>query len=387
MNVFYAANYHGGYDYNWGNGTNQNGTNYRWNDVKPGNAGGIYVYDTAATSTNFGRTSHRAYRFELFTYDNELNQFRNIRLKRNNISDTAYVNVVYYDKLTNAIKYSYATGGTNTGTYGLPWVVIDGRSDVTDNSKLVPDHQTGNYNTFSFAGDWDAPTVLTDDCYSGVSRSSGTGESVALTSTAAGYPVIFYFDAGTGQPRIAFANSLTPNTVDNWTVQGVFDSNDDNFDTASDYMSCAVDSSGNLHVAFQNTKGQLVYGKGSKNATTGLYEFGASQVIDDSGMWIDMTMNGTTPYISYLSRVNSYDGMKIAFLDSNFDADNDGVADNGGGWETITAAMNAKVTNVRTCIEPNAKASDYSNTNQVTYTAAIGFSPGSDYRAAFYVGQ
>ena len=89
-----------------------------------------------------------------------------------------------------------------------------------------------------------------------------------------------------------------------------------------------------------------------------------------------------TPYISYLSRVNSYDGMKIAFLDPNFDENNDGVADVGGGWETVTAAMDAKVTNVRTCIEPNAKANDGNS-----YSVAIGFSPGLDYRAAFYVGK
>ena len=150
-------------------------------------------------------------------------------------------------------------------------------------------------------------------------------------------------------------------------------------------MSCVVDSQGYLHIAFQNTKGQLVYGKSTNNPSNGTtaYTFGASQVLDDSGMHIDMTMNGTngtTPYISYLSRVNSYDGMKIAFYDSNFDEDNDGIAD--GGWETLTAAMDAKVTNVRTCIEPNAKAYDGNS-----YTAAIGYHPGSDYRAAFYVGQ
>ena len=87
-----------------------------------------------------------------------------------------------------------------------------------------------------------------------------------------------------------------------------------------------------------------------------------------------------TPYISYLSRVNSYDGMKIAFYDANFDENNDGVAE--GGWETLTAAMDAKVTNVRTCIEPKAKAND-----GTAYTAAIGFCPGLDYRAAFYVGK
>ena len=159
-------------------------------------------------------------------------------------------------------------------------------------------------------------------------------------------------------------------------------------------MSCAIDTSGYLHIAFQNTKGQLVYAKSTNNPSDGsAYTFGASQVLDDSGMWIDMKLNGTTPYISYLSKINSYDGMKIAFWNQNFDENNDGIADTydydgdgvtdaTGGWETLTAAMDAKVTNVRTCIELNAKAYD---TN--SYTAAIGFCPGLDYRAAFYVGQ
>ena len=465
VNVFYAANYHGGNANQWGD----NSEGYPYNDTDPEHAGGIYVYDSNAVSTYFGRTSHNAYRFELFTYDNELNQFKNIRTNRtyDNTNSKNYVNVVYYDKLTGAIKYSYteatnpptytavsntsltftkngqyyttntqfdtglfvkvgdvyypsiyvgSSGGgwtgttyyytiqgytgngfssaryqpasstSNTTSAGLPWVVIDGGSDVTDNNAQVPDHTT---NTFSFAGGW-TPIVLTDARYTtgGVTRSSGTGESVALTANTAGFPVILYMDASTGQPRIAFANSRTPNAVTNWTVQGVFASTDENYATASDYMSCVVDSQGYLHIAFQNTKGQLVYAK-SKNAPTDgttKYTFGASQVLDDSGMWIDMTMNGNVPYISYLSRVNSYDGMKIAYYDSTFDYDNDGVGE--GGWETMTAAMDAKVTNIRTCIEPNAKAADYNaNTNNVTYTVAIGFSPGSDYRAAFYVGK
>ncbi len=443
VNVFYNANYHGG-----------NST--AWNGNAPDDAGGLYVYDPAATSTNYNTNSnqpHKLYRFELYTYDDELNQFKNTRVNRTYIDDTAYVNIAYYDRLSNAIKYSYTdtevtytvqnnntaitftynaqrggftiTNNTNyngyyvlidgtyhlltragyqgsryylvdgydstsnfsakvyqgtssaidTSTNGLSWVTIDGDGDSLD------ENGTG----FTFADDW-TPFKLATDRYSGVSQSSATGESVALSSTSAGYPVILYMDATTGQPRIAFANSKTPTTSNNWTVQGVFAEGDDNYDTASDYMSCMVDSNNYLHIAFQNTKGQLVYAKSTNNPTNGTtaYTFGESQVLDDSGMWIDMTMNGDTPYISYLSRVNSYDGMKIAFYDENFDEDNDGDKD--GGWETITAAMNAKVTNVRTCIEPNARAADYGTTN-TKYTVAIGYHPGSDYRAAFYVGK
>lgn len=363
VNVFYNANYH-------------NGQSTGWNGTAATSAGGIYVYDPAARATTYNdnsRVQHRLYRFELFTYDDELNQFKNMRVNRTYVSNTAYVNVVYYDRLTNAVKYSYATGGTNTSTNGLPWVTIDGSSDTVDN----------NGTGFTFAGGW-TPKVLTDARYEGVSRTDGTGESIALTATNTGMAVILYMDASTGQLRIARANSRTPNAVTNWKVQGVFASSDENYDTASDYMSCAVDSNGYLHIAFQNTKGQLVYAKSTNAPSDGntAYTFGSSEVLDDSGMWIDMTMDGTTPYISYLSRVNSYDGMKVAFKDSSFDEDNDGVADTNGGWETMTAPLNAKVTNVRSCIEVNAKAQDAN-----TYKAAVGFCPGADYRAAFFTGK
>ena len=375
VSVFYAANYHGG-------------TTTSWNGTSTENAGGIYVYDTHATDTlvnNNGTSTKRAkmYRSELYTYDDELNQFRNIRITRSG----NYIYLAYYDRLRGSIKTSVindATGSRpNTSSNGLPWITLDGDYDSIDNGG----------SDVTFAGGW-KPFLNTNYGNGVTTRTTATGESVAITTNTNGYPVLLYMDANTGCLRIARASSVNPTATSNWNVQGVFDSSDANYDTASDYMSCVVDSSGYLHIAFQNTKGQLVYAKSTNNPNDGSkYTFGSSQVLDDSGMWIDMTMNGTTPYISYLSRVNSYDGMKIAFYDTNFDGDNDGVADTfdydgdgvidaTGGWETLTAALDAKVTNIRTCIEPNAKAADSNS-----YTAAIGFSPGSDYRAAFYVGQ
>ncbi len=387
VNVFFNANYHGGQAYSFGNGTN----GVAWNDSAPRNAGGLYVYDTAATATTYNTNNgvaHNFYRFELFTYDDELNQFKNTRVLRTYVNSTAYTNIVYYDRLNSSIKFSYATGGTDTSQYGLSWVVIDGTPDVTDTSRLVPNHQTGSNNTFTFAGGWN-PFILTDARYEKDEkdkpiRTTGTGESVSLTATTGGLPVVLYMDAQTNQLRIAIANSRAPKTADNWKVQKVFtDTNDPNYATASDYLVCAIDSSNYLHIAFQNIKGQLVYAKSDNNPTNGTtaYTFNdGSQVLDDSGIWIDITMDGTTPYISYLSKINSYDGMKLAYYDTTLDLNNDGTAD--GGWETMTAPLNAKVTNVRSCIEVNAKAFDAN-----TYKAAIGFCPGSDYRAAFYVGK
>ena len=307
-----------------------------------------------------------------------MQQFKNIRVTRSG----SYIYIAYYDRLRNTIKTSVindsASGNDsqpNTSKNGLPWITLDG-SDADDIDK--------NGTGFSFAGDW-TPSILEDARYTagGTTRASSTGESVAITTNKNGYPVVFYMDSD-GHPRIAVANKAYPTASADWLVQEAFASSDENYDTASDYMACAVDSSGNLHIAFQNTKGQLVYAKSTNTPGNGAkYTMETSQVLDDSGMWIDMTLNGTTPYISYLSRINSFDGMKMAYYDPDFDENNDGAqASTKGGWETMTAPLNAKVTNVRACIEVNAKAYD-----STIYKAAIGFCPGSDYRAAFYVGE
>lgn len=370
VNVLYNANYQGG-------------NSSSWNGTDPSQAGGLHVYDPDAIFIQYNPNSyysHRLLRFELYTYDNELNQFKNMRVHRTYLGSTAYVNVIYYDRLTSAIKYSYSAPNADTDQHGLPWVVIDGDSDITDKEGKIPDSLPS---TYTFAGGW-TPKVLTDARYTagGVTRTTGTGESAALTSNSNGYPVVLYMDANSGKLRLAIAKSRTPNTVDDWIVQGVLASNDKNYKTTSDYLSCAIDSSGYLHIAFQNTKGELVYVKSKNNPTDGttLYTFGESVTIDDSGTWIDITLDSQTPYISYLSKINSFDGMKIAYFDSNYDGNNDGTAE--GGWETMTAPLNAKVTNVRSCIEVNAKAFDAN-----VYKAAIGFCPGSDYRAAFFVGE
>ena len=409
VNVVFAANYQGGNDASW-------------NNTSGSQAGGLYVYDTHASDMNVQNAQKRTkvYRTELYTYDNELNQFRNARVTRTD----NYIYMAYYDRLTGAIK-TCIINDTSTGTQprpdtravGLPWITIDGSYDGLDNGSATngtiyfDEYEYSNGNFYNFTSynqrgvtyngtHYGFPTFTYDSYYGqysvtsdwipflntnyegGLSRTSGTGESVSITTNPSGYPVVFYMDATTGQPRIARASSVYPNTTSDWHVQGVFASSDVNYRTASDYMTCKIDTDGYLHIAFQNTKGQLVYAKSTNNPSDGTtaYTFGASQVIDDSGMWIDITMNGTTPYISYLSRVNSYEGMKLAFWDSTFDENNDGVAE--GGWETMTAAMDQKVTNVRTCIASNAKAYDGNS-----YTAAIGFCPGLDYRAAFYVGQ
>ncbi len=392
VNVLYAANYYGGRPEQWDDGS----PGYDWNQAAPWDAGGIYLYDKDATSTPIGNGKNATmYRFELLTYDNELQQFKNIRTLRsgNNIY------VVYYDRLTGAVKFAWVDDSKkpNTGTHALPWCVIDGNTDVTDTNGTVPDHLDNTAapsdppnNIFTFVNPdgstTEAKPYVLSNFEDSLSVSNAVGESIAVTTTTQGYPVVVYMDAATGRLRLARSISKQPTSPNDWKIQSVLASSDQNGDPndklASDYINACIGTDGYLHIAFQNTKGELVYVKSTNTSDTGSakYTFGTSEVLDDSGMSIDMTINGTIPYITYVSRPNSYDAIRIAYK-TFMDFGNTGT--NVDGWETMTAPLNERAANSRICIETQAK--HYNATG--TMPVAVGFKTNSDYRAAFYVGK
>ena len=380
VNVFYAANYHGGTPYKWGIGV----PGSPWNDTDPENAGGIYLYDKDAVDTWVGNyNSAKMYRFELFTYDNELQQFKNIRTVRsgNNIY------VVYYDRLTGAVKFSWVDDSKtpNTSVNALPWCVIDGNTDVTDTNGTVPDHPADSFTFVSPDGSTYASPYVLSNFEDSLSVSNAVWESIAVATTKDGYPVVVYMDSATGGLRLARSTSKQPKSSSDWTIQKVLASSDPNGRLASNYIRAGIGTDGYLHIAFQNTKGQLVYVKSTNTSDNGStkYAFGTSEVLDDSGMSIDMTMNGATPYISYVSRPNSYDAIRIAYKTS-MDFNNTGT--DVEGWETMTAPLNQRAANSRICIETQAKHYVSSGTAS-KMPVAVGFTTGSDYRAAFYVGK
>ncbi|MGI5105761.1 hypothetical protein H0R94_01800 [Treponema socranskii] len=376
VNVLYAANYHGGRDEFWGDGFT-----FDWNDTSPTAAGGIYLYDKDATNTLVGNgNSAKIYRFELFTYDNELQQFKNIRTVRsgNNIY------VVYYDRLSGAVKFAWVDDSKtpNTSVNALPWCVIDGNPDVTDTHGTVPDHPADSFTFVSPDGSTYASPYVLSNFEDSLSVSNAVWESIAVATTKDGYPVVVYMDSATGGLRLARSTSKQPKSSSDWTIQKVLASSDPNGRLASNYIRAGIGTDGYLHIAFQNTKGQLVYVKSTNTSDNGStkYAFGTSEVLDDSGMSIDMTMNGATPYISYVSRPNSYDAIRIAYKTS-MDFNNTGT--DVEGWETMTAPLNERAAHSRICIETQAK---YYNTAE-KMPVAVGFTTGSDYRAAFYVGK
>jgi hypothetical protein len=368
VNVFYSANYQGGNgDSDWVSGITH--------------AGGVYLYDDSAPSLTVKSGSDHIYRFELFYHDRMLQQFKNLRVARG--TDDGYIHVAYYDRLSNSVKYADVKDGqafpdsTNFGNstnFELPWIRIDGGSDDEDTASL----------SYTY-GSWPYQTTSTGTCSvvsqfdDGLSVSAGTGETVALAVDDDNYPVLVYIDADTGTLRLARSNKNSPMSASDWTVQSVLSTHDANYNLVSDYVAAKVDSSGFIHIIFENTKNQLIYVKSTNNPENGAaYTFGDSAVIDDSGMWADLTLHGTTPYISYMSRINSYDSIKLAYYDSALDLARDGSA--AGGWETMTAPLDKKATNVRTCIEAQPDPASAS------WEAAVGFTPGDLYRVAYYIG-
>ena len=110
------------------------------------------------------------------------------------------------------------------------------------------------------------------------------------------------------------------------------------------------------------------------------YTFTTPVIVSEGVSWVDLTLSGSTPYISYLSGANSYDGLNLAFFDKTIDTNFDSVAD--GSWEVMVAPLAYKATSIRTNVEvhPSPSTSTWGE-------AAIGFTPGDYYRLAFYIGS
>lgn len=406
INVFYSANYHGGNSFNWTSNSSS--------------AGGLYAYDSKAPAIDCNRQDNNAFRFELFYHNQQLQQFKNLNIKRVDSANAGLIHVAYYDTVTNSIHYSEVNGNYDpSGDFNLyynnriyvgydyadyheiSWVNIDGKTDTQDNNyptRLTPittnrnGYDCATFETMTTTDGSERYVIKFDnynyslgtDQFEDTARTEATGESLSLALTTSNYPVIAYYDADNGVLKVARALSTTPKGgAATWKVQDVLSSTDKNYKTMVDYIACDIDSNGILHIVFQNTKGELCYIKSTNASADGAakYTFGQSVVVADSATNIDLTLHGTTPYISYLTRVNSFDGMNIAFWDKTLDLNCDGSAE--GGWETMTAALSQKVSNVKSCIEahPNPTA------NGVDWEAAVGFTPGDLYRVAYYVGN
>ena len=91
-------------------------------------------------------------------------------------------------------------------------------------------------------------------------------------------------------------------------------------------------------------------------------------------------MDGTIPYVAYLSKTNAYDGIQIAYYDAGLVKTwkSNGTENEKGAWNIMTAAMKHRAGDARACVAV-APAS------VTTWKAAVGYTPGSIYRVVKYV--
>lgn len=360
LNIAFAGNYHNG------------GSNSWVSDASL--SGGIYVYDSASTGKYNG---YKFNKHELYYHNKMLQQFKNMRVKRK--SSDRIIHLVYFDRITSSIHYSNSRGDSSRSSDSTKqtstsaeysWVNIDGGTDGDDyayyfdgNSTYIEDSK-GTYDRFE-----------------DTERCAGTGESAGLALTKSGYPVVVYFDASNKVLKLARALRENPKNSDTtWWVQDIKEAKDF-LGVSVEAISCEIDSSGYLHIAFQNGKNQLIYIKSTNTSDNGStkYTFTTPVVVAEGVSWVDLTLYGSTPYISFLSGANSYDGLNLAFFDKNIDTNFDGISD--GTWECMVAPLAYKATSIRTCVEVHPSPSTS------TWEAAIGFTPGDLYRVALYIGS
>ena len=374
VNILYSANYHGGLATSWG--------------ASIYGAGGLYCYDTNAPELSFyNEQGGKIYRFELFYHQKQLQQFKNFRIARKDNN----IHIAYYDTLAASVKYSTVQSGTtNTdinfigGPYDpspsgnnrseIAWVDLDG-STLAD---VLNDPNLKRVGTVAKLVDGAAGQFE-----NGLQRTGGTTEYCAIALDGSNRPVVVYADVDKGTLRLARANAAEPKTAAHWKVQKVLPAGDANTGRATDYFAAQFDSAGYLHIVFRNTKGQICYVKSTNaNAGASAYTFEKSVVIAENGSRVELTMDGTSPYVAYLSKTNAYDGIQIAYYDAGLVKTwkPDGSADQTGAWNIMTAAMKHRAGDARACIA----VAPSSVTN---WKAAVGYTPGGVYRVVKYIGN
>ncbi len=289
------------------------------------------------------------YLFEWLGDDDMLYQFRRPRIVRYDDGITDNIHMAYYDMNEKTMKYSYVdngnttTGNENNGAGAHGHLNLDGYETWFEPTDPTPPHGTG---------DGQAGPL-----------SELAGEYVAIDVDENGHPVIMYYDVTNQTLKLAHSNSTTPTAYGDWKIQTVFRADDPNRSFVGKYITMKIDATtGDIHAACSRTStGGLIYLHATNVATGTDYTFDTSEVVDFEGAvgtWADITLNGTTPYISYLnnSMIGTFDGLKMAY---RIGADN---------WEYENVPLISGINDKRTNIEYKK--------GLVGWTLAIGY--GSD---------
>jgi len=266
--------------------------------------------------------------------DEKLHQFRNGRIAVTpGTTNDQYVS--YYDYHAKCLKYSRIIGGAAT------WISASypttGRTvvDGSDYYELIP-------NPTLDVGMWSDIQIDT--------IGEGTGNH---------RPVIVYYDNTNERLKIARGNNAQPDGTTGWTVSAVL--NGEYLGNGS--LSMKIDSNGDLHIVTRNSMEGGVYYLHADNVDgTGSYTFDPPVLVDIStadGAWADITLNGTSPLISYKNGT-SFNGIKYAYVESGT-----GLASS--DWEYMIVPAATSVADQRTNIEYTATATDFPYDGNVAF--------------------
>lgn len=301
----------------------------------------------------------------------------------------------------NTFEHSYLNGVGNVSMYSIALSKTPAQRTAImnlDENSLRKDAAitaNGNYNRYDYTGAGTGTTGYNVDCYESVNPTSTCGEYAAICVTSDGYPVVVYYDVDHKMLKVARAISTNPkgmntaNTNDGaaaWRIQRVALTSGHLGNDAS-YVSAVIDSAGYLHIAFQNSRGELIYTR-STNTTSALtltqgFTFDGSVIVDTNGTWASITVDSNDlPQIAYMANTSGYDTLKLAYpVNATWK-----TATN---WETMYAPMNAKSSNVKTCVVARpSNATGGQPTGLTTYwKTGIGFATSEDYRVMKYIGS
>ena len=300
-----------------------------------GTAWGFAAVWTATAPNQNNWNNYDGYAFEWLGTDSMLFQFQRPRVVRSGNN----IHLAYYDVNTKTMKYGYVLS-TDLSSQNI--------SDTAPNGANIEPHLNLDGGEAYPAGGGQTGTLT-----------SLAGEYLAIDVDENGNPVILYYDNASQTLKLAWSTSATPTAYTNWRIQSVFQAGDPNRTYSGKYVTMKIDANGNLHAACSRTSsGSLIY-LYAPDADGANYVFQNSVEVDYEGAvgtWPDITLNGTTPYLSYLnnSMIGTFEGLKMAYYDGGL-----------GGWEYEILPLSTGITDNRTNIEYRKGA--------VAWTVAMGY--------------
>ncbi len=335
-------------------------------------------------------------------YDSILYQFKNPRIagwynavdsliynsgNKGKVSGVDYIYISYYDSYAKCLKYAgYRVGhrfASNDNKYSTADLKNWGKIDIADNIDIVaemtsspntvgnqPEQKTFDHMTDGAAVVAGNETTSKNPTYTEI---AGEWSDIFVDSTTASdpRPVIIYYNKTKKCLEVAYGNNSFPQKTGDWTKTPIKPTGV-NSDFGR-YVSAAMDSKGNLHVAAQDAdKAKLYYLYLEKSGST--YSVKNSVAVDSSngaGRWTDIELTnpeGTTlaeikPVISYIdtSYLGTQSGIKVAWLES--------VSDGNLSFEAMTDPAVYAANDQRTSV----MADVYESKEAVKSPIAVGF--------------